>query len=39
MIFVWLVGGTFEQERRQQEKHVLRERWKVKFQTLQVLGI
>lgn len=33
MIPVWMVAGTFDQERRQGEKHVLRERWN-RFQTL-----
>ena len=34
MILVWTVGRNFDQERRQGEKHVLRERWNVQFQTL-----
>ena len=39
MIPVWVVAGTFDQERRQGEKHVLRERWKVRFQTLWLSGV
>lgn len=39
MILVWMLAGTFDQERRQGEKHVLRERWNIEFQTLWFPGV
>lgn len=41
MIPVWVGGGVIDQARRQEEKHVLRERWNIRFWTLSfnILGI